>query len=246
MGCAFLLLGGTGTQLLSWYISFWFMILGCCWSLLGWQKLKIILFPMALLLTMVPPSRLTYERLTTTVQAISTKIAAQFLILFQTPVLSQGNVLDLPGGRFAVTQSYFDLRFLIPLMISSLIITYVFRDKLWKGMIAVALSLPLGIFLNGVRMAALAFWFNAESGRAVAWWMHESLGWLLFLLGMGILLAVIYVLPGRQKVGPTGPKLTWEPEDFKQDENGADDRDRLPIPYFAAIAVLLSVSFFIR
>jgi exosortase len=245
-GCAFLLRGEPGDEFLYLYISFWFMILGCCWSLLGWQKLKIILFPIALILTMLPLPRFIYVYLTTTVQAISTKIAAQLLKLFQIPVLSQGNVLDLPEGRFAVTQSYFDLRFLIPLIISSLIIIYVFRDKPWKGIIAVALSLPLGIFFNGVRMAALAFWFNADSSRAVAGWMHESLGWLLFLLGIGVLIAVMYVLPGRQIPGRTGPQLTWEPEDFEQDENDVNKREGLPIPYFAAIAVLLGMFFYLN
>ena len=227
------------------YISFWFMVLGCCWSALGWQKLKIILFPIALIWTMVPPTRFLYVRLTTTVQAFSTKIAAGLLKLFQIPVLSQGNVLDLPAGRFAVTESYFDLRFLIPLVISSLIIVYVFRDKQWKGMIAVVLSLPLGMFFNGVRMAALAFWFNAESGRAVAWWMHEALGWLLLLSGIGVLIAVTYVLPGRQTVRRSGPQLTWEPEDFEQSENHVDKREWLPIPYFTAVAVLLGMSFYL-
>jgi exosortase/archaeosortase family protein len=127
-----------------------------------------------------------------------------------------------------------------------LIITYVFREKLWKGVIVLSLSIPLGIFFNGVRMAALAFWFNAGPNRAVAWWMHESLGWLLFLLGIGVLIGVFYVLPGRQIATRKGPQLTWEPEDFLKDENDVGKRKGQPIPYFAAIAVLLGMFFYLN
>ena len=246
MGYFFLLFGKFNGEFLFHYLSIWFMILGLCWSKLGWKKLKVILFPIMLILTMLPPPHFFYVRLTTTVQTISTKIAAQLLRLFQIPVLSQGNVLELPGGRFAVTESYFDLRFLIPLIIAALIMLYLFRDKLWKGIIAIVLSVPMGIFFNGVRMAALAFWTNANSSRAVAGWMHEALGWALFLVGTGILLAVIYLLPGRQIIRHVGPaiQLTWEPDDFKQDENDIDKRKRLPIPFYAAIAVLVGMFFF--
>ncbi len=248
IGCFFLLLGEFGGEFFSLYLSIWFMILGLSWTQFGWRKLKIILFPLVLLLATFPPPRFFYVRITSAVQLISARIAAQILEFLQIPVFRQGNVLDLGLTRFEVIEAYYDLRFLIPIVIAALIFVYVFRARLWKRVLVLGLAVPLGLAMNGVRIAVLALLANTHPNEGVAGWVHDALGWMMFFIAIGVLLGVIFFLPGRQRLEHERQDAVrhMEPDAGVLGLNPATPEWRVPLPYVMAVSVLAGVFFFLQ
>ena len=248
IGVFFLLLGELGGEFFSLYLSLWFLILGLCWTQFGWRKLKIILFPLALLLTTFPPPRFFYVRLTSAVQLISARIAAAILDLLQIPVFRQGNVLELEGTRFQVIEAYYDLRFLIPIVIAALVFAYLFRTRLWKRVFLLSIAVPLGLAMNGVRIAVLALLANTYQNQGVADWMHSALGWMTFFIAIGVLSGVIFFLPGRQRLEQERKDAVrhMEPDTGDLDSNPATSKRRVPLPYVMAVSVLAGVFFFFQ
>lgn len=248
IGCFFLLLGEFGGEYLSLYLSLWFLILGLCWTQFGWRKLKIILFPLALLLTTFPPPRFFYVRLTSAVQHISARIAAAILDLLQIPVFRQGNVLDLELTRFEVIDAYSGLRFLIPIVIAALILVYLVRARLWKRIFVLGLAVPMAAVLNGLRIAVLAFLANTHQNERVADWLHDALGWIMFFIAIGVLSGVIFFLPDRQRFGQERPDAVrhMEPDAGDLGSNPATPKRRVPFPYVMAVFVLAGVFFFLQ
>ncbi len=248
IGCFFLLFGELGGEFFSLYLSIWFMLVGLCWTQLGWRKLKIILFPLALLLTTFPPPRIIYVRLLNTVQAVSTKIATLILKLFQIPVYSQGRVIEFAGVRFEVVDGYYDLRFLIPVLIVALLLVYMSRAKWWQKALVLMVALPLALFMNGTRIAILALWTNSHPDTSVSWWAHEILGWPLSLIAIGCLLGLILLVPGRYIKSRRQPDA---PLDVDPVEAAAKSAFKKPVrfkylQYIVALSVLVGAFFFLQ
>ncbi|OPX37112.1 MAG: hypothetical protein B1H11_06360 [Desulfobacteraceae bacterium 4484_190.1] len=248
IGCFFLLLGELGGEFLSLYISMWFMILGLCWAQFGWRKLKIILFPLVLLLTTFPPPRFFYVRLTSAVDLISARIAAQVLELLQIPVFRQGNVLDLELTQFQVTGAYSGLGFLIPIGVATLIFVYLYRARLWKRVLVLCLAVPLVASLNGVRIAVLALLANTHQNEPVAGWVHDALGWMMFFIAIGVLSGVIFFLPGRKRFEQERQDAVghMEPDAGDLGSNPATPKRRVPLPYVLAVSILAGMFFFLQ
>jgi exosortase len=74
IGLGLFWLGELGGEYYTLYISSWFLLVGLCWMHLGWEKFKVILFPIALILTMFPPPNFIYYNLSLKLKLISSKL----------------------------------------------------------------------------------------------------------------------------------------------------------------------------
>lgn len=244
-GIFFFLLGEFGGEFLSLYLSLWFMILGLCWIQFGWKKLKVILFPICFILTMFPPPSFFYSRITLNMQLISTKLGIHFLHLFQVPAYREGNVIDLGFTQLQIVQACSGLRFLIPLLILSILLVYYFRESWWKRGLVLLLAFPLSILMNGLRLAALALltiWLK-DPGLAETW-VHDALGWAMFVVSLGILLGVMQVLKGLPPKTMETPPSTQEAE---SGPNPGPDRNKRAVsaPYILALVLILGTFAFV-
>lgn len=193
----FLLLGELGGEYLTLYLSLWWAILGVCWAILGWPKLKIVLFPIILLLTAFPPPNYIYSRLTMGMQLLSTKLGAALLHLFGVPAFRDGNVIDLGFTQLEVVAACSGLRFLIPLFIVGMLLTYFFRDKWWKRLLLMVSTLPLAIVMNGVRIGVTGLLARSYGMAVLEEDAHEIMGWIMFLISTAILFGLMHFLAGR-------------------------------------------------
>ena len=245
IGIFFFLLGEFGGEFLSLYLSLWFMVLGLCWIQFGWKKLKAILFPLCFILTMFPPPSFFYSRITLNMQLISTKLGTEFLHIFQVPVYREGNVIDLGFTQLQIVQACSGLRFLIPLLILSILLVYYFRESWWKRGLVLLLAFPLSILMNGLRLAALALltiWLK-DPGLAETW-VHDALGWAMFVVSLGILLGVMQVLKGLPSKTMESPPSTQEAE---SGPNPEPDRNKRAVsaPYILALVLILGTFAFV-
>lgn len=195
----FLLLGELGGEFLSLYLSMWFAILGVSWTLLGWRKLKSVLFPLFLLAMAFPPPNYLYSRLTLGMQLLSTRLGVEFLHLLGIPAFREGNVIDMGFTQLEVVAACSGLRFLIPLVIVGMLLTYYFREKWWKRTLLMLFTLPLAIAMNGLRIGASGVLARSYGPEIVEGAAHDTMGWIMFLLSAAILVGCMKVLSGKGK-----------------------------------------------
>lgn len=195
----FLLLGELGGEFLSLYISLWFAILGVCWTLLGWRKLKVVLFALFLLAMAFPPPNYLYSRLTLGMQLLSTRLGVEFLHLLGIPAYREGNVIDMGFTQLEVVAACSGLRFLIPLVIVGMLLTYYFREKWWKRTLLMLFTLPLAIAMNGLRIGLSGVLARSYGPGIVEGAAHDAMGWVMFLLSAAILAGCMKLFTSRGK-----------------------------------------------
>ncbi|TRZ88380.1 MAG: VPLPA-CTERM-specific exosortase XrtD [Methanosarcinales archaeon] len=247
IGIFFLLLGEFGGEFLSLYLSIWFLILGLCWTALGWRKLRVILFPLVLILTVFPPPRFFYIRLIQPVQYLAAAVGAKVLQLLHIPVYRAGTVIELQFIRFEVTDLHSGLQFLIPIIIASLLFASV-SNRWWKRSAIVICGAALAFGLNGIRVAGLALMANILRRDGIAPWMHDVAGWLMFVFGVGILWGI---KRGLHKCG-TQPELDradlgqWEKRKQEGSTNPSHQKGGFSKQYATAVLMLAGAFLFLQ
>lgn len=243
-GVFFYLLGELGGEYLSLYLSMWFMLLGLCWTYLGWHKLKEILFPLCLILTSFPPPSFFYSKITLHMQLVSTKLGVWFLHLMDVSAFREGNVIDLGFTQLQIVQACSGLRFLIPLGILSLILVYYYKERWWKRGLILVLIFPLAILMNGLRLAALSIVTLWLRDPAVAEsWIHDFMGWIMFALSLGVLLCLMWVL---KRLPPRSSKEDYASGGSDTSGPRAQAPSRVAWPMIGALILMLGTHAFVQ
>jgi EpsI family protein len=180
-------LGELGGEFYTLYLSFWLVIIGLSWMQLGWGKIRTIGIAWFVMLAMFPFPNFINVRLSLFLQLFSSKLGVWMLRLFGMSAYREGNIIDLGFTRLQVVEACSGLRYVLPLLILSLILAWWFKAKLWKKAVLFLSSIPLAIFLNSFRIAATGVLYNLCGPEAAEGFFHGFSGWLLFLVAMPIL-----------------------------------------------------------
>jgi exosortase len=150
----------------------------------GFGLLRSWSFPFLLALFMLPKLAIVYNQFTLPLQLLASKLAAAILTTSGIGVIREGNVLDVNGHRVAVAEACNGIRFLLPLGFVAVLFAYLADpSKTWMRWAVLAATVPLAIVSNAVRVAAAAWVPRLDSGTP-----HEVLGWVIFVLTLGMLL----------------------------------------------------------
>jgi len=157
-------------------MTFMAFLVGAVLMFTGSRMTRLLLFPMLYLLFMVPPPGLVLDRVTSPVQIWSTTIGAKVLSVtgrivgesdegwsvkqMGTKIMSPKLPSDVPGeteGTLRVEGECSGFRMLISLITFTAFFVYLVRASWWKKTILVAVSLPLSLLVNGLRIAAIGY-----------------------------------------------------------------------------------------
>ncbi|HEX2168597.1 MAG TPA: exosortase/archaeosortase family protein [Longimicrobiales bacterium] len=124
----------------------------------------------------------------------ASRIGAALLEWRHVPVLLNGNVMQIPGQTLFVTEACSGLRSL-----SALIALGVLIGGLWlrypvSRVLLLALTIPVAILLNGVRVfltGFLVFFVDPKLGEG---FMHMTEGWIIFVVAFAILGATSWAM----------------------------------------------------
>jgi len=159
---------------------------GIVWALAGTEWLKKLSFPLVLLCFMVPLPALIYNSLTFPLQMLATQLAAATLTLLDIPVLRQGNILQLPSGPLSVVEACSGIRSLLSLTFLSLVYGYFFEKSRNIRICLLAATIPIAILANSARVTITGILSMIRPELAQGFF-HESTGWVVFMLALGIL-----------------------------------------------------------
>lgn len=185
--------GGLAAELFTMRISLVGAILALIIFGFGLRQILHWWLPVSLFILAIPLPVLLINSIAFPLQLQASRLGAALLEWRHIPVLLQGNVIHLPGRTLFVTEACSGLRSL-----SSLLALGVLIGGLWLRFpvtrtLLVALTIPIAMLLNGVRVfltGFLVFFVDPKLGEG---FMHMSEGWIIFVVAMGILGAIAWL-----------------------------------------------------
>jgi exosortase len=187
---AVLLIGTAGVEFFLMRISVIGVVTGMVIFLAGWRWLRILLFPLAFLLLMIPIPPVVFYQIAFPLQLLSTRFGVAILDLARIPVLREGNVIALAHTTLEVTEACSGIRSLLSLF--TLAVLYGYFTTPYRGArIAIALlSVPIAIVANGLRVAGTGIAAQYIGPAAATGFFHEFSGWTVFMTSFAMLVAV--------------------------------------------------------
>ena len=157
--------------------------------------------PFTLAFLSIPLPELVTQALALPLQFRASRMGAALLQMRNVPVQLSGNVIRLPGRELFVTEACSGLRSLTALLsVSVLMSTLVLRSAVGRVLL-VLLAIPIAIIVNGVRVFITGFLVYFVSPALGAGFMHDTEGWLLFIVSMSMLAVVAWLaVQGEQKL----------------------------------------------
>jgi exosortase len=187
---AALLVGTAGVEFFLMRISVIGVATGIVIFLAGWQWLRILLFPLAFTLLMIPIPPVLFYQIAFPLQLLSTRFGVAILDLARIPVLREGNVIALAHTTLEVTEACSGIRSLLSLFTLAVLYGY-FTTPYRSARVAIAiLSVPIAIVANGLRVAGTGLAAQYIGPAAATGFFHEFSGWTVFMTSCAMLIGV--------------------------------------------------------
>jgi exosortase len=171
-------------------------VASCAFYLGGIEGLRVLAFPLAFLVFMVPLPPDWLAPVIVNLQLLVSATAVEFLGWFGSAVVSSGNVIQLPAGdELFVAEACSGITSLVTLTPLSIILAYFTEDTLVRRLTIIFAVVPAAMLGNLLRvivtvLAAERYGAEVATGN----WLHESAGLLTFvlaclaLIGLGALM----------------------------------------------------------
>jgi exosortase len=199
LGLVLFLLGNLASETFSTRISLLVVLAGVTLFLLGWPYMKVLLFPIAYLVFMIPIPSILMQKITFPMQLFASSVAEASLQLMGIPVLREGNIIQLPHGTLEVADACSGIRSLMSLLALGVIFAYFTKSKLWHRAVLVLACFPIAIVVNALRVSATGILANYYGLSVAQGFFHGFSGYVLFIVAFLLLLGLGFLL---SKVSP--------------------------------------------
>ena len=187
-GAVQLMLGTLGAELFLQRTALLFTLVGLLLVTGGGRLVRILTFPLVLLIFMIPIPAIIFTRITFPLQLFASSVAEWALNLISIPVLREGNVLELPNGqKLSVVEACSGIRSLLSLTFLSLVYSYFFDSKPWMRVALLATSIPIAIAANAGRVTITGILSEIRPELAQGFF-HSVEGWLIFAVAFVLLI----------------------------------------------------------
>ncbi len=153
----------------------------------GYGMLKILLFPLAYLIFMVPLPTLIQSQIGLPLKLLSTEFGALILHMVGISVFVEGNIIDLGITQLQVVDACAGLRFLLPLLALGSIFAYFFERFWWKQAVLVVATVPIAVVTNGIRIAITGILSSRYGSEIAMGFFHSFSGWIVFIFAFVLL-----------------------------------------------------------
>ncbi|MGH6878721.1 MAG: exosortase A [Rhizomicrobium sp.] len=130
-------------------------------------------------------------------QAFTAKFAVAGLHVLHIPVFSNGAVIDIPAGTFAVAEACAGLRFLVAAVAFGVFFAVITYRSWLRRAVFVAVSVVVPVIANGFRalgLIAVAQWIGSPQAALAD---HIIYGWLFFSLVLVLLVFIGQIFSDR-------------------------------------------------
>jgi exosortase len=183
------LIGTFGADLFLTRMSLMGVLAGTVLFLCGSAWLRILAFPLAFLLLMVPLPAILFNQITFPLQLLASQAGELVISAAGVPVLREGNILQLPTRTLEVAEACSGIRSLVSLLMLAIVLgQFSGRGTLQRVAIAAA-AVPIAIAANALRVAGTGLAAAWISPAAADGFFHSFTGWVAFVVACGALVA---------------------------------------------------------
>ncbi len=194
--------GGLLLLIFAWMASEYFMqsismlvvLYGIFIYLLGMPITRHLLFPLCYLLFMIPPPAIIWNKISIPLSLFASTLASNLMRLLGLVVYQEGNVIHLPDITLQVVNICSGLRSLVSMMAIGAALGYLSPLNSRGKWCVFLFSIPVAIVGNVLRLTItglLCQSFGPQMARGV---IHEVFGWMIFVVGFILLMALSRVL----------------------------------------------------
>jgi exosortase len=169
----------------------------------GLRAARLFLFPLCFLLWLVPMPALALGKIVAIWQHGSAISASLLFSALGIPVVQNGIMLSIPGLSLEVAQECSSLRSSTMLVVTSMVLAYLFLHSFWRKAVVVLIAIPLSIAKNGVRIFTIAMLGTRVDPGFLHGRLHHSGGIVFFLLAMVVVVLLLWLL-SRGERGSSG------------------------------------------
>jgi exosortase len=196
-----LALGVLGIELFLTRVSLIGALAGTMLFLFGWARLRVMLFPLAFLILMVPVPAIIFNQIAFPLQLIASQFGETVIRAADIPVLREGNVLILANISLEVAEACSGIRSLISLLTLGVVFGYVGDGRNWARVLIAVSAIPVAVLANGARVAGTGVAAHYYGKAAAEGFFHEFSGWLVFIAAFAMMLLfhrlLLLVAPDR-------------------------------------------------
>lgn len=196
----------------------------------GRQMLKVLAFPVALLVFMIPLPTLVQNQIGFPLQLLSTQLGEYILRLTGVTVFVEGNIIDLGVTQLQVVEACSGLRYMLPLLALGVVFSHFFEHVRWKQIVLTLSTIPTAIICNGLRIGITGFLAQNYNLRIAEGFFHGFSGWLIFVFALCVLFAIYATL-----------RLLF-PSSSEENEGPVSPNDRLPASHSTRHGMAVIVS----
>ena len=182
------LIGSLGAELFLQRTAFIESVVGAILLMRGWPAIRVLFFPLCLLVFMVPIPAIIYNRITFPLQLFASSCAETVLELIGIPVVREGNILVLANQTLSVVEACSGIRSLLSLTFLSLIYAYFFDSKVWMRAALFVTTIPIAILANAGRVTITGILSEKVSPELAKGFFHTAEGWVIFMIALTLLL----------------------------------------------------------
>lgn len=153
----------------------------------GLQMFKELLFPLFLLLFMIPVPSQIYSTLTIPLQLFVSQVSAGIAGILGIPIYREGNVINLPEYTLQVVQACSGLRSMISLLTLSAIFAYMTLKSNTLRTILFLTGIPAAIVVNIFRVLLMIVAFYYFQYDLAEGSVHTVFGVVIFILALAII-----------------------------------------------------------
>jgi exosortase len=189
-GLCVLIVGQLGAELFLSRLSLLIVLAGLIVLFLGWTFFRVLLFPWAFLLLMIPIPAIIFNQIAFPLQLLASKVASTTLPWMGVPVLREGNVIILPAMALEVADACSGIRSLMSLTTLAVIYGYLMEGKVGPRVLLALASIPIAVIANSLRVVGTGLLVQYWDPDKAQGFFHEFQGWLMFVAS----LAMLYLL----------------------------------------------------
>jgi exosortase len=172
-----------GAELFTARLSFVIALFGVILYLGGTNWIKVLLFPLLLLIFMIPIPAIIYAALTLKLQMLASQLGETLISAAGIPVLRAGNTLILPSQTLDIAEACSGIRSLLSLAFLSLVYSYFADKRVWMRWVLLIMTVPIAIAANGIRVALTGILSEVNTQLAQGLY-HETEGFIVFVVAL--------------------------------------------------------------
>ncbi len=182
-----LFIGILGVEFFTTRVSMLGIIAGALLYLYGWNHFRIMFFPIAFLLLMIPIPAIVFNQVAFPLQLVASRFAEFVLATCGIPVLREGNVINLASTSLEVAEACSGIRSLVSLLTLGIVYGYFVESRVSMRFALALATIPVAIAANAFRVAGTGFLAHFWGPGAAEGFFHSFSGWLVFLMAFAML-----------------------------------------------------------